>query len=172
MICANLGDSRAILARFEKGSYNTIKLSRDHKPIEQDECERILQSGGRVSPYFDEDNMEYIGPKRIWLKDSDIPGLAMTRSFGDQIAHSVGVTPEPEIKEFPYNGNEKFVVLASDGVWEFIDCDECIHIVKDYYENDMDASGAVNALISEAFKRWRREEDIVDDITAVVVFFE
>ena len=44
--------------------------------------------------------------------------------------------------------------------------------VKDYYEKDMDANGAVKALVQEAFRRWRREEDIVDDITAVVIFFE
>lgn len=172
LICANLGDSRAVLGSFEKGAYTTINLSRDHKPTETDECERIENHGGRISPYFEEETKEFIGPKRIWLKDSDIPGLAMTRSFGDQIAHCVGVIAEPEIKEYMYTGNERFVIIASDGVWEFIDSEESVHIVKDYYERDMDANGAVKALVQEAFKRWRREEDIVDDITAVVIFFE
>ena len=50
--------------------------------------------------------------------------------------------------------------------------EESVHIVKKYYENDKDATGAVRALVGEAFKRWKREEDIVDDITALVVFFE
>lgn len=26
-----------------------------------------------------------VGPHRVWLKNLDIPGLAMTRSFGDKI---------------------------------------------------------------------------------------
>ena len=51
-------------------------------------------NGGRVFPYKDEDG-EQMGPFRIWLKDQNIPGLAMTRSFGDYIASTVGVIDEP-----------------------------------------------------------------------------
>jgi len=36
-----------------------------------------------------------IGPLRVWLKHEDIPGLAMTRSFGDEVAGRVGVIAEP-----------------------------------------------------------------------------
>jgi hypothetical protein len=38
-----------------------------------------------------------MGPPRVWLKKQDIPGLAMTRSFGDEVAASVGVIAEPGI---------------------------------------------------------------------------
>jgi hypothetical protein len=31
----------------------------------------------------------------VWLANEDIPGLAMTRSFGDEVAARVGVTCEP-----------------------------------------------------------------------------
>jgi hypothetical protein len=31
----------------------------------------------------------------VWLKHEDIPGLAMTRSFGDEVAGRVGVIAEP-----------------------------------------------------------------------------
>jgi len=37
---------------------------------------------------------------RVWLMDQDAPGLAMSRSIGDYIAHSVGVATEPEVKRF------------------------------------------------------------------------
>ena len=42
---------------------------------------------------------EDIGPARVWIRGSNppIPGLAMSRSFGDNAAQSVGVTAEPEI---------------------------------------------------------------------------
>ena len=33
----------------------------------------------------------------MWLRDEDRPGLAMSRSFGDLVAASVGVISEPEI---------------------------------------------------------------------------
>ena len=172
VICANVGDSRAILARYENGVYNATNLSRDHKPTESDEMKRILSNGGRIKQYYDEKLNEYIGPERIWLKNSEIPGLAMSRSIGDSIAHSVGVISVPEILKFDFIGNEKFIVIASDGIWEYIDSDECIKIIKDYYENNMDAVGGLNALVKEAFKRWKIEEDNIDDITAIVIFFE
>ena len=36
-----------------------------------------------------------MGPNRVWLKDAELPGLAMSRSLGDYVAQSVGVIPEP-----------------------------------------------------------------------------
>ena len=172
IICANIGDSRAVLARYENGNYNTIKISRDHKPTEFDEMKRILENNGRIEKYYDTDFDAFVGPKRIWLKNNDIPGLAMTRSFGDVIGHNVGVTSEPEITKTIFNGSERFAIIASDGIWEYIDSEESVEIVKEFYENDMDANGAVESLVKEAFSRWKREEDTVDDITAIVVFFE
>ncbi len=41
-----------------------------------------------------------LGPFRVWLKDKNLPGLAMARSFGDLVAASVGVSPEPEVLSF------------------------------------------------------------------------
>ena len=40
-----------------------------------------------------------LGPLRVWHLKEDIPGLAMTRSFGDQAAAQVGVIAAPEILE-------------------------------------------------------------------------
>lgn len=172
IICANLGDSRAVLAKYENGIYTAINLSQDHKPNNPNEMKRILMSGGRIKPFYDEEQKKYLGPERVWLKNSDIPGLAMTRSIGDNVAHSVGVISEPEIIKYEFIGNEKFIILASDGIWEYIDSDECVNIIKDFYENNMDAIGALNSLVKEAFLRWKNMEDSIDDITAIVIFFE
>ena len=49
--------------------------------------------------YKDEDGSD-IGPLRVWLREADIPELAMTRSLEDGVAATVGVTCEPEIREF------------------------------------------------------------------------
>ena len=40
------------------------------------------------------------GPMRVWLKDKDVPGLAMSRSLGDYLAHSAGVTHVPVVEHF------------------------------------------------------------------------
>jgi len=62
-----------------------------------------------------------IGPERVWLKTEDIPGLAMSRSFGDAVACRVGVNAIPEISELRLTPNDKVIILASDGVWEFLE---------------------------------------------------
>jgi serine/threonine protein phosphatase PrpC len=72
-----------------------------------------------------------VGPLRVWLKNEEIPGLAMTRSFGDQIAASVGVLAEPEITEWKFTNEDKFLILASDGVWEFIESEE-VKFISNY----------------------------------------
>ena len=40
--------------------------------------------------YLDADGKP-VGPARVWLKTQNIPGLAMSRSLGDTVAHTVGV---------------------------------------------------------------------------------
>ncbi len=60
----------------------------------------------------------------MWIKEDEIPGLAMSRSFGDRVAASVGVIAEPEIFEYKFQEEDKFMIIASDGVWEFIESPE------------------------------------------------
>jgi serine/threonine protein phosphatase PrpC len=168
LICANVGDSRCVLGKFDGTNWKSKNLSRDQKPSEQDEYIRIINSGGRIESFKDE-NGNYIGPERVWLKDEDVPGLAMSRSFGDEVAHTVGVITEPEINEYFFLEEDKFIIIASDGLWEFISSDECVGMVKDFYlKNDID--GALNYLYKESSKRWIMEEEVIDDITILMAF--
>ena len=172
IISINLGDSRSVLAKYENGIYTAINLTTDHKPNIGSEKKRILINGGRIKPFYDEKTKKFLGPDRVWIREDDIPGLAMTRSFGDTIAHSAGVTSEPEIKKYDLTGNEKFIIIASDGIWEYISSEECVKIVKEFYENNFDAVGAINAIMKEAFNRWKKFDEIIDDITAIIIFFD
>lgn len=115
LLCANVGDSRAIMGSLKAKTNLKLKhnqsqgntsaedpskvwvaeaLSRDHKPDAKDEKERILKCNGRIDT-FREPNGDPIGPYRVWLKHENVPGLAMSRSIGDLVAASVGVSPEP-----------------------------------------------------------------------------
>lgn len=82
-------------------------------PVERD---RINHRGGVVEHYRDYKGIK-VGPARVWLPDYSAPGLAMSRSFGDRVAHSVGVISDPSIKKYIIKPNDLFVVMASDGVW-------------------------------------------------------
>lgn len=58
---------------------------------------------------------------RIWNKAYTGPGLAMSRSLGDRLAHNLGCSDHPDVFEHNIKGNEKYVFLASDGVWEVME---------------------------------------------------
>lgn len=62
----------------------------------------------------------FYGPSRLWTKTNMGPGLAMSRSLGDMIAHSVGCSCEPDITHTVLGSKDKIIVVASDGVWEFL----------------------------------------------------
>ena len=172
LIVPNIGDSRAVLGRLinkETNEYKAIELSRDHKPTEKDEAQRIIENDGRIQPFIEEG--EFVGPQRVWIKEEEVPGLAMTRSFGDRVAATVGVISEPEIKEFLFDEGDKFMIVASDGILEFISSQECVDIIKDFYEKN-DMKGCAEHLYEESSRRWLKEEEVIDDTTLILVFFE
>ena len=172
--CANVGDSRAVVGRQladeSAKAWMAIALSRDHKPDLPEEESRILSAGGRVASYEDE-NGDPAGPARVWLRHEDVPGLAMSRSLGDELAASVGVSSVPEILEFQLTAADKFILLGSDGVFEFISNEEAVKLVIPYW-TVQDPEGSVATLERTAVLRWREEEDVIDDITSLAVFLD
>ena len=140
----------------------------NHKPNEPDEMNRILKKGGKVESFRD-NNGNFVGPEMVWSKEMNGPGLAISRSFGDEIIHKLGVVVDLEIMDYYFLKEDKFIILGSDGIWEFISNDEVVEIVKDYYlENNIE--GAIEHLYNEASKRWIMEEEVIDDITIIVIF--
>jgi len=45
----------------------------------------------------------------------------MTRSMGDFLCSSIGVINEPEIDKIHFHNKDIAIILASDGIWEFIE---------------------------------------------------
>ena len=126
--------------------------------------------GGRVDQVLDE-NGEKTGPFRVYIKEEDSPGLAMSRSFGDKKAKSCGVISYPDIIEYNLNNNEcKYMVICSDGVWEFLSNEE-VKLIGDKYYNQNDMAKFCNELLKRATEFWENEENYMDDITIVTVFF-
>ena len=164
IICANVGDSRAIMIKNDK----IIPLSIDQKPNDPEEEKRIIQHGGEVSQY--EEDGEKSGPFRVWKKGEVYPGIAMSRSIGDLLASTLGVIPEPVFTEETIGDDTNFIVVASDGVWEFLSNERVRDIVMPFYKKN-DPDGACKALIKESTEWWNKEDIVVDDITVITVFF-
>jgi serine/threonine protein phosphatase PrpC len=162
---SNAGDSRAVLAQSNAtGGYTSLDLSEDQNPNNPEEQKRIESAGGFVSPPP--------GPglsARVWLDacHSQI-GLAMSRSIGDHAVKGVGVIAEPVVTRHLLKVSDSFLILASDGVWEFMESQEAVDIVGKHIEES--AARACQALIEAAANKWHQEEgDYRDDITALVI---
>ena len=161
------GDSRAVKGSRRNGAILAEDLSVDHKPDLPEEKRRIQAAGGSVS------DTAAGRPARVWAHGRI--GLAMSRSIGDGECKKVGVIPDPEITHTvvaPAASMDKdggdgdlFVIVASDGIWEFIQSAEACALVYKHKS----ATDACSALVLEAAQRWKRfEGSYRDDITCIV----
>jgi len=106
---------------------------------------------------------------RVFLKDCDIPGLEMSRSIGDETAHSVGVIATPTVTCHKIDmKDDLFILWGSTGIWEYLDNNEVQHTIL-----SSGKMNSANALINTAKDRWRKEKagKVVDDMTVVIVYF-
>ena len=168
LICANVGDSRAVTGKLVNSQWVACDLTNDHKPSLEDERQRILKANGRIHPMYNSQEVP-VGPERVWLQNEDGPGLAMTRSIGDQVAHSVGVSSEPEITCYKLKPEDKFLIIATDGLWEMLDSQAAVELVGAELKTGV-SDRSCSQLIKEATIRWEESGHRVDDITVIVVF--
>ena len=166
IICSNIGDSRAILVKNHK---DVIALSEDQKPNNESEKKRIEEKGGEVRQLEDEDGP--IGPFRVFSKGQQYPGIAMSRSIGDILASDIGVICLPEIKEEKIDDTCKYIALASDGVWEFINNEKAAHYLNKFPKS-LGIKEAIEGLIKKAKEYWDKEDVVCDDITVIAVYFK
>lgn len=75
------------------------------------EAARIHKYKGRVFALQDEPEVA-----RVWLPNSDSPGLAMARAFGDFCLKDFGLISVPDVYYHRITDRNEFVVLATDGV--------------------------------------------------------
>ncbi|KAK2576258.1 hypothetical protein KPH14_005624 [Odynerus spinipes] len=91
--------------------------------------------------------------------------LAVSRAIGD-VQYKPYVTSIPDTQCIPLNGTEDFLIIATDGVWDFINSHEAaaiVYIAIRQYPDDPDY--AATSLIKAA-----KYAGSLDNITAIVVF--
>merc|ERR1711920_759935 len=118
LFVAHVGDTRAILASQKGGdpsAFTVTALTRDHRPCDQEEADRIQQNGGEVRK-----PKENSGVARVFPRGRDRPALALTRCLGASFANACGVTAESEISTYRLRpGVDVLLVLGTDGLFEF-----------------------------------------------------
>jgi len=97
---ANVGDTRAVLM---SGASLAERLSYDHKSTDKIEAQRVKNEGG------------------IIMDDRVGGSLAITRAFGDHALKKEGVTARPSIKKHILRPSDKYLVIASDGIWDVLE---------------------------------------------------
>ncbi|XP_067851665.1 integrin-linked kinase-associated serine/threonine phosphatase 2C [Heptranchias perlo] len=157
---ANLGDSRAILCRFNEKSkkLTSLPLVKEHNPTQYEERMRIQKAGGTV-------------------RDGRVMGvLEVSRSIGDGQYKHCGVISIPDVRRCQLTSNDRFILLACDGLFKVFSPDEAALFVSAILEDetlmakpgrapqDVRFESACNRLASEAVRRGS-----ADNVTIILV---
>ncbi|CAI9772808.1 unnamed protein product [Fraxinus pennsylvanica] len=165
LIIGNIGDSRAVLAtRDGDNSLMAVQLTVDLKPNLPREAARIQKCKGRVFALQDEPEVA-----RVWLPNSNSPGLAMARAFGDFCLKDFGLISIPDVYYHHITMGDEFVVLATDGVWDVLSNKEAVDIVA-----SAPGPTAARALVDCATRAWRLKYPTSknDDCAVVCLFLQ
>lgn len=141
-----LGDSQALLVRNGQG----MQVVNPHKPDRKDERERIEDMGGCVLFWG------------TWRVNGE---LAVSRAIGD-LGYKPYVTSEPDVTAVPLNGTEDFLVLACDGLWDFVSEQEAVMAV---YQQIAEAPGDIE-YVSQRLVQLSKLHGSTDNISVIVVF--
>lgn len=162
---ATVGDTRAALLVPGIGA---VLETADHKPSKQAERERIESSGGEVrSRVVPSGHLE----ERVYMPGRFFPALNMTRSLGDLVGKNCGIICAPDVVEWSVDRlGEALLLIASDGVWEFLESRRVAEIVLGAIKEGLALGEAVEQLRQKAADEWQSHEGTYcDDITAVCV---
>jgi len=156
-------------------SHRVLPLSHDHKPDSPNELKRIEAAGGYVRPAVGDVLDDDYSPARIYRIKGQKglgPGVTMSRSLGDLDGSGCGMLATPDVITHTVDPNvDDFLILASDGVWEFVDSEAAVNIVAAARADGKPAHEACRLLITRSALLWKvHEGDYRDDISAVVVY--
>lgn len=169
LFCANVGDSRIVIGRVADAldaRAVSVQCTEDQVPQRVDECARIERAGGRVERWAPA-GLD-TGPARVWLKERRLPGLSMSRAFGDTILDGI-VTPVPEISRFALDVCDSFIVVATDGIWAHMSSADVVEYVS--ARRHEPSQRVVESLVKHAARLWYEDAgETIDDISAIVIF--
>ncbi|KAI7732563.1 hypothetical protein M8C21_024169 [Ambrosia artemisiifolia] len=100
----------------------------------------------------------------------DLPRLAMARAFGDFCLKEYGVISVPEFSHRVLTDRDKFIVLASDGIWDVLSNEDVIDIVS----SASTRSAAARTLVDSAAREWKTKYPTskMDDCAVICLFLD
>ena len=174
----SLGDSKGILGVLHPGESSfrlmPYMISTEHKASSKSEQTRIHSQGGFVHPIRNHEGVE-VGPLRIWDSSHKYPGLMVSRSFGDLIGKTCGVSGEPDILEINLRPCHRCLILASDGFW---DMHSNLDALNGFYSKGtkglVDIEKMLVTITRQTLDKWQKNFGKVhrDDISIILVYFD
>ena len=140
--------------------------------------------GGQVA-LSPKGNMRVVWERQRLGKDEVdcLPFLSITRSLGDFWSYNFrteqfAVSPVPDVVAHPLDlSTQKFVVVASDGLWNVMTPTEVVEFVEEYmYRNEEQKetlrkpNDVVSALIHKALDCWDKKRLLADNIAVLIAF--
>lgn len=100
-----------------------------------EEQERINRIGGVLDQFESQVTGKKVGPMRVWSRHTRQPGLAMSRSLGDNLAKSCGVIAAPTVRVVPRNRlRDRAILVCSDGISDQIQIPEMAETIQFFYK--------------------------------------
>ncbi|CBZ54402.1 hypothetical protein NCLIV_048310 [Neospora caninum Liverpool] len=147
----NLGDSRCVVSRAGRSHLITV----DHScRTNADEQQRVREDGG----HYDTDGYlnGAIGVSRAFG--------AFDKNCGQKLS---GLTCEPQIHKETLRREDEFMIIACDGVFDVISCQEAVNCVRKHLRGGGTAETAAQTLCKFAFERRS-----LDNLSAVIAVFQ
>jgi len=148
MYVAWLGDSQVMLCRGGE----PVEMMVAHKPEREDEKQRIKDNGGVI----------------VWYGAWRVNGvLSVARAIGD-IKLKKWVIGTPDTAEFDLTGEEDFILLACDGLWDVMDHAKVVEFVSEWRKANPDTHKGIAKAIT---KHCIETLSSTDNISVIIVFF-
>ena len=110
LYCANIGDSKC----YYIDKNNAVQITEDHNCKNEKEKEELKKKGV------------------IIFQNRIFGSLSLTRAFGDFEFKKEGITANPYIKKiFLDKSDIKYIVIASDGIWDLVDKEKLFEMYKE-----------------------------------------
>ena len=118
---------------------------------------------------LDAEDEEMVDPPKVYERGRTVPGLKHTRSLGEDIwQRRIGITAHAEVTQKELSEQDQFIILASDGVWEYLSSQAVCDRVALFDE----PLAACKAVLSEAYSLWLQFEVVTDDITMILAYID
>eukprot|EP00747_Dinoflagellata_sp_TGD_P071022 gnl/TRDRNA2_/TRDRNA2_156836_c0_seq2.p1 gnl/TRDRNA2_/TRDRNA2_156836_c0~~gnl/TRDRNA2_/TRDRNA2_156836_c0_seq2.p1 ORF type:complete len:273 (+),score=52.40 gnl/TRDRNA2_/TRDRNA2_156836_c0_seq2:83-901(+) len=169
LVFANCGDSRAVLGKVDGVA---LRLTKEIKPNDEDELERIELAGGRVEGFkvFSIDHQKGEGDEGVHTSRSiGLKRWKTWNSASTQLASEADlVSAEPQVSSCTIHWEDyEFLILATRGIWRSIKEFDAVSVVQESLRNGADESQAAEELC-----RMAELNDVVPHKrTAIVIRF-